>query len=493
MIISCFSEFRLTRKYNFTIMRVGSLLILLILLSGLSIQAQDIWSLQKCIQHAKQNNLSVKQSEIAIKQAQLTEAQAKASRWPSLNAGSSYGYSFGRTIDPVTNDFSTQSIGFNSFSINTGVTLFNGGRINNTIKQSQADAAAAQATMDFTANNLVLSVASAYLQILLAEEQLDITRRRITQSQEQLDRTEKLIRAGALAQAAVLDIEAQLARDQQDQVAARNNVELTYLNLKQLLQLEPDFDLRVEKPEVLIPADASPDAFVLKPIYIQALGTQTQIRAAELRRESAAIGVDIAKASRLPSLSIGGGVNTNYSTLALRQTGTQIVTNTQEVKVNGVPVEIETSYEAPIIGKNPYFNQLGENLGQNIGLNLQIPIYNNRQVALAIERANLNILQQDIALEQEKQQLKSDIQTAIANARAARQQLEATNKTYDAAKAAFDNADRRFQLGAINAFELTTARNNLNIAETNQVISRYDYLFKLKIIDFYQGKQIDLE
>jgi outer membrane protein len=212
-----------------------------------------------------------------------------------------------------------------------------------------------------------------------------------------------------------------------------------------------------------------------------------------LRRESAAIGVDIAKASRLPSLSIGGGVNTNYSTLALRQTGTQIVTNTQEVKVNGVPVEIETSYEAPIIGKNPYFNQLSENLGQNIGLNLQIPIYNNRQVALAIERANLNILQQDIALEQEKQQLKSDIQTAIANARAARQQLEATNKTYDAAKAAFDNADRRFQLGAINAFELTTARNNLNIAETNQVISRYDYLFKLKIIDFYQGKQIDLE
>lgn len=145
MIISCFSEFRLTRKYNFTIMRVGSLLILLILLSGLSIQAQDIWSLQKCIQHAKQNNLSVKQSEIAIKQAQLTEAQAKASRWPSLNASSSYGYSFGRTIDPVTNDFSTQSIGFNSFSINTGVTLFNGGRINNTIKQSQADAAAAEA------------------------------------------------------------------------------------------------------------------------------------------------------------------------------------------------------------------------------------------------------------------------------------------------------------------------------------------------------------
>lgn len=474
-------------------MKVGSLLFLLILMSGFAANAQDTWTLQKCIQTAKQNNLTVKQSEISIKQAQLSESQAKAARWPNLNAGGSYGYSFGRTIDPVTNDFSTQSIGFNSFSVNTGVTLFNGGRINNTIKQSQVDVAAAQSSMDFTANNLVLSVASAYLQILLAEEQASIAARRITQSQEQLDRTEKLIRAGALAQAAVLDIQAQLARDQQSQVAARNSVDLAYLNLKQLLQLEPDYDLRVEKPEVLIPANATPENYVLKPIYTQALSSQPQIKAAELRRESAAIGVDIAKASRLPSLSIGGGINTNFSTLALRQTGTQTVTNTQEVKVNGVPVNIETSYEVPILGKNPYFNQLSENLGQNIGLNLQIPIYNNRQVALGIERANLNILQQDIALEQEKQQLKSDIQTAIANARAAKQQLEASNKTYDAAKAAFDNAEKRFQLGAINAFELTTARNNLTIAENDQVISRYDYLFKLKIIDFYQGKQIDLE
>lgn len=456
-------------------------------------ESQEIWTLQKCIGHAQQNNLLVKQSEIGIKLAQLTESQAKASRWPNINGSVNYGYSFGRTIDPVTNDFSTQSIGFNGFSLNTGVTLYNAGRINNTIHQSKVDIGAAEANMNATANDLVLSVASAYLNILLAEEQWEIARKRVALSQEQLDRTDRLIRAGALAQAAILDIQAQLASDMQGQTTTRNTLDLAFLNLKLLLQLDPDTEMKLDRPTVVVPAEASPENLTLMPIYNEALGNQPQIRAAELNRQSAEIGVDIAKAARYPSLSIGGGISSNYSTLALRQTGTEIVQSTQEVKVNGVPVEIETEYEVPIVGKNPYFNQISENLGQNIGLSLQVPIYNNRQVALSIERAQLTVLQQDIALEQEKQQLKSDIQSAIANVRAARQQWEASQKTFDAAKAAYENADRRFQLGAINAFEFVTARNNLNIAENNLVISRYDYLFKWKIVEFYEGKQIGLE
>ncbi len=284
-------------------MVILAILPLLVLTTAGTAQAQDTWSLERCIQYAKDNNITVKQAQANVRTAMLSERQAKASRLPNVSASANVGEQFGRTIDPTTNQFSTVATSFNSLGLNAGITLFSGGLINHSIKQAGWDLKAAHADADQLENNLGLQIASAYLSILLGEEQTENAQKRISQTQEQLNVTTKLIEAGTLPMADKYNILAQLAQGEQAAVQARNSVELSYLTLKQLLQLEPDFDLQIERPEVPIPADANPDALTLSPVYQTAMGTQPNIRSADFRIKSAQEGIAIAKSGYYPTVS----------------------------------------------------------------------------------------------------------------------------------------------------------------------------------------------
>jgi outer membrane protein len=426
-----------------------------------SAKAQDTWSLERCVRYAQETSLSVQEANVSVKSAKVAEMQARAARLPNLNANISGGGQFGRTIDPITNLPITIAIGQNSLGLSTGVTVYNGGQIKNTIKQSEFDVMAAKASAEQITNNLALQIAQTYVSILLSEEQLVIARRRVVQSQDQLKNTDKLIEVGTLPVGDRLNLVAQIAKDEQQVVAAQNSVDLAYLDLKSLLQLEPDNNLVIERPEVVIPADANPETYTLKNVFATAQTTQPSLRAGEFRLKSAETQVKVAEGGAMPTLSLFGQVNSNYSTF----------------------MNDDVSY----------LNQINKNFGQSVGVSLGIPIYQNGRTRANVERAKLQILTAQIQNNQTRQQLKTDIQTSIANARAARLQVEASQKSYNAFKTAYENMQKRHALGAVNALELTTAKNSLDSAENDLLVARYDYLFKLKIIDFYNGKKMTLD
>ncbi len=442
-------------------LRKTTLLMLCALTFSISAFAQEAWSLQKCIAHAKQNNLSLRQSQIAVSQAELTEKGSRMARMPNLNANTSFGFNYGRGINPVTNDFVNTRLGFNNWGVNANVTVYNGGVINNTIKQSQYDLMAAKEDANTQFQTIALQMSSAYLNILLAKEQVTIAQRAIAQTQEQLSTIDKRIEAGTVPRADRLDILAQIARNEQTLIQAENSVEINYLTLKNILELEPDYNLEIIIPDQLMEIQENVEVMNLATVFNQAMNTQASIKASEARMKSAELNVPIAKADLLPSVFIGGGLNTQYGNPSL-------------------------------FPSDPYFTQLDDNFGQNIGAQINIPIYNRHRTSINIERARLDIINAEVQNKQAKQQLKADVQNAIANARAAKLELAASERSLEAAKAAFDNSQKRYDLGAINTLELTTAKTNLDTAELNVARAKYDYIFRLKIIDFYMGKDLNL-
>lgn len=467
----------------------------LMLAAATGLEAQETWSLERCVVYAQDANLTVQQARANVKVAALAQKQAKANRLPNVGASTSLGEQYGRTIDPTTNQFITTGIGYNQLSFDASVPLFNGGQIHHTVKQTGWDARAAQADAEQSSNTLALQVAQAYLNILLAEEQVESAQRRTDQSQRQLNVTQRLIEAGTVPAADRFNILAQIARDEQATVVAQNSVDLAYLSLKQLMQLEPDYDLRIERPTFEIPADVNPENYTLQPVYATALGNQPNIKAAEFRIKSAEEAIPIAKSAYYPSLVLFGSLNSSFSTQQKEYVSppTFVPGASFPVLVDG-ETKVITQF-APVgqLRTTPYFDQVDQNFGQGIGLQVRIPIYQNGSVRLNVERARLGVITAQLQENQAKQQLKNDIQTAIANARSARKQLDASQKTYDAMLAAFNNTEKRHSLGAINALELTTAKTNLDNAENDVLVARYDYLFKLKILDFYQGKELKLK
>lgn len=310
--------------------------------------------------------------------------------------------------------------------------------------------------------------------------------------------TTKLIDAGTLPMADKYNILAQVAQAEQAAVQARNSVELAYLSLKQFLQLEPDFDLQIERPEVPIPADANPESFTLSPVYQTAVETQPNIRSADFRVKSAQEGIAIAKSGYYPTISAYANLSSSYSSqardFANPVVGPDVLGDPVILNVNGTNVEVRQFVPSSIsYPKLTYGNQIDQNFGQGIGASIQIPIYQNGRTRLSVERARLGVLTAQMQQIQTQQTLKNDIQTAIANARAAKLTLDAAQKTFEATNIANENTVKRHALGTINTLDLTTARNNRDIAENDLVVAKYDYVFKLKILDFYLGKPLKMD
>ncbi len=477
-----------------------TLLTLLILAVGAATFAQSSapWTLEQCIEYARKNSITVKSALNAVELAQVNDLGNRMQRLPSLNGNANGGYQFGRTINPATNEFIAESIATSGFSISGGVMLYNGNTISNSIKQGKINLQVANLDALAAANDISLQVAGAYLNILLGEEQLANARKQVEQSTKQLEQTDKLINAGSLPANDRLDFVAQLALNEQAVIEARNSVRINYLILKQLLELDPTVDLTIVRPEITIPDGANPEIFEVEEVYTAALGTQPQIEAGELRVQSALLDQKIAKGGMRPSLRLGGSLSTNFSN-RFQDFSSPINQRTifappVTVIVNGDPVDVQFPTSAndgyPDI---PFTDQLNQNFGQSIGLSLSVPIYNNHINRVNMERARINMENTELNNRQIKQNLKSDVQRSIADAQAARESYQASQRSVEAAQAAFDNAQKRFDLGAINSLEYTTASNNLDQAKVSLIQAKYQYLFNLKVVDFYLGREIEID
>lgn len=459
---------------------------------AISATGQTTWSLEKCVTYAIEHSLSIQQAQFAIRDAELLLMNSERSRLPNLNASTNGNIQFGRTIDPTTNAFRSESLSSNSVSLSTNILVYDGGRINQEVKQGRLDIKTALLDKEDAANTIALQVATAYLNILMAEEQLENALNRVKLSQGQLDRTDKLIQAGNLPVNDRLNLIAQIAADEQNVVVAQNAVANGYLTLKNLLLLEPQENMVVEKPVVEIPSDANPESFSLYDIYNVALRTQPQIKAGDLRLESAGIGVQMAKTNMYPQVGLGANINSFASSRGMSILGFKDGISEQTVFIDNTPVVVGFPTTIPITEKASYFDQINDNFGQSIGVSVNIPIYNRHANVILRDRAKIAMERQAVANQQAKQQLKSDVQLAIANAKSAKQSLEAAQKSVQAAQAAFDNDQRRFELGTINTLQFATSRNTLDVAQVELTRSKYQYLFNLKVVDFYMGKPLKL-
>jgi outer membrane protein len=461
---------------------------------------QDKWSLEKCINYAIENNITIQQSDINVRNAEIDLSQAKQSRYPNLNGNISANSNFGRSIDPTTNEFNSETFLSNNFGFNSNVLLWNGGVIKNSIKQSELNVEAANNDIEQVRRNTALQVATNFLNILFAKENISISERQLALSQQQLSQLNKFIAAGARPEAERLNLEAQIAQSEQDLISAKNNLDIAILNLKQSLNLEPNYELDLAIPEGLV-ATTDPDLITFDEAFEMAQNNRPDLVATELRQESAEIGVDIAKAAFYPTLSLSGSLGTTYSnrgrivdffqTQVVDQS-VSITSNNPALPLNNVPIIISSQAMVPVFKDQGYVNQLDGNLSYGLGLNLSVPIYNRGTTKSNVERAQLNSINNQLNREQLLQGLKTTVQQSIADARAAKKRVEASTKTVQAQKLAFENTSRRLELGAANSFEWESQKTNLENAEINALIDKYNYLFAIKTLEFYLGKTLKL-
>ncbi len=456
--------------------------------------AQDKWTLERCIRESLEKSLTIQQVKLSKEGYDIEGKRLRMERLPNLNASSNFGVSFGRVINPATNNFETENSLYQSIGMNSGVNVFNGFRLKNSIRQNNFLTSAAGEDIRQTENDLALNVALAYLNVLFAYENLEIAGARIELSKRQLEHLDKQILAGSKPENDRFDIYSQIAIDEQSIVTAQNNIEINMLILKQQMLMEADYPLEIERPVIDLTTVEALENQTFESVYTAALASQPQIAASEFRQQAEEVSVDIARSSMMPSLSLGANLGTNWSNLGKQPSGFIITRIPQSgIFINGESAlfEIESEIPADLVAI-PYGKQLDNNIGYGIGASVSIPIFNNYSGRAAIETAKINIINSVIETDLVKQNLKTDIQNALASARASRKSLAAAEATATAARIALRNADRLSEIGSINNFEYLSARNRSDSAELNLLIARYDYFFKVKVIEYYMGRGISL-
>lgn len=461
-------------------------------ISGMAF-SQEVWTLQECVQHAVRNNITIKNSLLNEEMAKIDLKQARHNQYPFVNATTNFGNNFGRTIDPATNQFRSQTLTFNSWSINFGMPIFNGFAIKNRIEQAKYQLESREFDTKQTLDDIQLNVVTFYLNVLFAEDNLDNALNQLEISTRQLDRVNALIRAGALPASERYDLQVQVALDEERVIQARNAVDQSLIQLKNLLLLDPEKEIVLDRPDLEVPESEPLLNVDFSTLYKRALENQAMIQSSDRQIRASAMGEKIAAGGLWPTLSVGGSFSTNYSNRAQRIGGTELEIAELPATINGVPVVIALPNPVPVFEDHPYFSQLESNFGYGVGVSLSIPIYNNYSNRLNIQRAKLNTILTENADEQIRQNLRSNISQARSDARAASQAYRAAERSLEASEVALRNAERKLEAGTATTFDLINSQNLLNTSRNNLLQAKYDYIFKLKVIDYYLGNPIVLD
>ncbi|MFO7721771.1 MAG: TolC family protein, partial [Bacteroidales bacterium] len=446
---------------------------------------------QQCIEEAVNNNTSLKISRLNVEMQRNTLQQAKASMLPTLTANASHGYNWGQTIDLYTNQFASERVQTNNFYLQTGVTLFNGFRLLNMATQQHLNLMARQLDSDQALNDIMLNVATAYMQVLYSTEQLNVADGQLGITQQQLTRTRQLVEGGMLARGELLALEAQVAAEEVNVVRAENALDLAYLTLSQVMNLPAGSAFQIAIPG-LDSLEIS-QTLLLTPIqiYHTALGIQPRIKASEVMVAGADAGVKAARGGALPTLFLSGSLGTGFSGARKDYTPTF-----SGFAPNGMFTSSFDTVYAPEFTitetLRPFGNQINDNFNQSVALYLSIPIFSGLQNHTAIKNARLSLANARYNLEIQQQQLFQEIQQAHADANAAMKNYLAAKKSLDALNESFLYASERFSVGMINSLEYNDAKNRLMAAEAQMLGARYEYIFKTRLLDFFMGKEITL-
>ncbi len=414
------------------------------------------WTLAECIRHAQENNLTLQQTELQVKQREIQLETAKGSRLPMVSGSASENFSFGRglTADNTYSNTNTTSTGF---SLGTSVPVFQGLRISNGIKENELGLKAATADLQKAREDMSVSVAQAYTQILYNMELLDVALNQVGIDSLQLVRLEALLENGKASTSQVAQQKAALGQSRLSATQARNNLNISLLDLSQLLELPDPEGFSIVRPNVPI------DGILLgnpEDIYAEAIQNKPAVKAEMFRLDATEFSIKSAKGAFLPSLSASGGIGTNYYTMS------------------AAPSAV-------------FFDQIKNNFSQYLGLSLSVPIFSGFQNRNQVRSAELARTNQRLLLENTKKSLYKEIQQAYYNAVAASEKYRSSVDAQASARESFELVQAKYENGKANITEFNESRDTWLRAESDLVRSRYEYLYSAKLLDFYRGRPLE--
>jgi outer membrane protein len=474
----------------FTLLLIG---IFILLSSSPALSQIKAWTYNDCISYAFENNIGIKQKMLNNQVTDFNLEKAKANMLPTLNASASENLQFGRSLDPENNSYTTNNNASTQFGLSSHVNLFNGFQVKNTIKKYETDRKADEYDLEKMKNETRLNILNAYLQVLLAYEQLETAKNEIQSTEALVSRTEKLVNAGSKAMNELLQVKSQLATDRYNLSSRENTLTLSRVSLMQLMDLPVDTSFEIAAPTI---DDLSLLSNTLKSsanIFDTALSVMPEIQTAQWNIKSAEYSYEIARGAALPQLNLSGNLSTMYSNARhLYDLNTSVVTreigylaSNPSEKILADQTVIQT------INKNyPFKNQLSDNFSQSVSLGLSIPIFNNKQVKTNKSIAYVNVLNEQLALQNTRNQLRKEIEQNQADLKASWNNYLASGDQVNAARESYKNAEAKFNLGMLNSTDLLVEKKNLSLAISNYLQAKYENLFQSKISDYFLGKQI---
>jgi outer membrane protein len=472
---------------------------LLFAISFMALNAQEKWSLEKCVDYALTNNIQIKQRSLTIESSKADVFQSKLNMLPDLNGFANHGYNFGKTVDRYTNTFATERVQTNNFNLSSSVTLFGGFQKVNQLKQNKLNLNADQYDLDKFMDDISLNIATSFLQILFYQEMLKNAENQLNITKQQVDRMKKMVDAGAAAQGDFFNLDAQRAAEELSVVDAQNNLDLAYLTLTQLLDLPSSDNFEIEVPQLSVQGKP---ALVgnADEVFLYATQNQPDIKSAELRLQSSDLNISRARGAMMPSLSLNGSWGTGYSGASQIPEST-IATPFSELPLigvtkdeNGNKVYDVYAYSSSTTYKTkPWSDQINDNNNKSIALNLSIPIFNGWQGRTAVKKAQISVKNAEYNLESNKLNLRKTIQQAYADATAALKKYNSATTKVDASKESFKYSESKFNVGMLNSVDYNNAKKELEKAESELLQSKFDYIFKATVLDFYMGRPLTLK
>jgi len=480
----------LLRFHSNNMKKINYIPFVIILLFSLSIQAQTKqWTLEECIKYAIDNNISIKQTELDTKTADIDKKGAVGNFIPTLNSNANHSWNIGLNQDPTTGLLRNQTTQYSSFGVGVGFDIYKGLQNQNTLRRANLSIIAAKYQLTKMQEDVALNVANAFLQVLFNKENLKVQQEQRAINEKQLSRSEELVKAGSVPKGDLLDIKATVASDSQRVIAAENSLLISKLSLAQLLQLKEFYDFDVTdntsaKDENNILAQ-TPIA-----VYDKAKEQRTELKIAKTNLEIAEKNVAIAKGAFQPSLQGFYNINTRISYADVITGFVPNLSNPTSVIgfVEGTNQNVLSPNSMPVLGSSPSFeDQFMDNKGQSFGVQLNVPIFNGWSVRNNVERSKVNLEKSKIAVEQEELTLQRNVYTAFTDAKGGLNAYESALSALEARQEAYNYAKEKYAVGMMNSFDFNQSQTFYTVAQSEVLRTKYDYIFKIKILEFYFG------
>ncbi len=468
------------------------LFIFILIFLSFSVKAQKKWTLEECINYALQHNIDLKQNKLQLDIQESNLLRSKAAMLPTINANANDIVNWGKTVDRYTNQFADSRTTSINLYLQTNITVFNGFKLLNSVKKNKLELVAQQYDYNYQQDMKSMEITTAFLQILYDQENLNNKSEQVKLTTMQVERTQKLYDAGSVAKGDLYNIKSQLATEQATFIDAENKLNLSMLKLKQLMYLPGDTTLEIFAPEIEL-TDGFYQIEDPYKVYDYALKNRPEIKSAEIRVESSMKDLSIAKGGISPTLSLSASLGSGYS-------GANSILDGQPVFTGFVPNGNFTTAGDTVVSPTFQYNtkpknwddQFLDNKNYSIGLYLSIPIFNRLQNYTNISQSKIAMQQAELQLEKSKREMRQTIEQAYADARSAYKQYQAAKIQVDALTESFEYANQRYDAKMITAFEYNDAKIKLDIAKSNMINAKYNYVFRVKVLDFYNGKPLKL-